>query len=163
MIRVNVQIDADVLDAIADAALRSPKLMQVAFNRQTTRLRRRILDELTTEPPKPTYPLRWRSERQRRFVMAKLREEGNLPYQRTGALLDGYAVRFVAEGNGGALQITNDTPYAEYVVGDSAQPFHLDNGWVQVADVVAQYEPIVEEALIQTWWTVVSPDGGIVP
>jgi hypothetical protein len=35
-------------------------------------------------PPRPDYPIRWTSERQRRFVLAKLRRENNLPYKRRG-------------------------------------------------------------------------------
>lgn len=37
------------------------------------------------ETGKPvTYPIDWDSPKQRRFVMAKLRRENNLPYRRTG-------------------------------------------------------------------------------
>lgn len=165
MIRADVQIEADVLAAIADAALTSPKLMQTAFRRQTTRLRRRILDELQQDPGPVVYAdnghLRWKSLRQKRAVMAKLREENNLPYQRTGALLEAYDVEFLTDGSGGTFQVTNDAPHAEFVVGDDAQPFHLDTGWVQVADVVVKYDELATQALIETWWTVVSPFGGV--
>ena len=47
---------------------------------------------------KPTYPLTWDSEKQRKFVMAKLRRENNLPYQRTGAHVNGWAMSMLPNG-----------------------------------------------------------------
>jgi hypothetical protein len=45
------------------------------------------------------YPIRWDSERQRRYVMAKLRREGNLPYQRTGAHANAWETQDLANGS----------------------------------------------------------------
>lgn len=36
------------------------------------------------------YPINWDSQKQKRYVMAKLRREGNLPYQRTGEHASGW-------------------------------------------------------------------------
>lgn len=46
-----------------------------------------------SETGKPVeYPVQWDSEKQRKFVMAKLRRENNLPYRRTGAYERSYIV-----------------------------------------------------------------------
>lgn len=154
MFKAKVTIATDVLDAIDDAARQSPKLMHTAFRRATRRLRSRMLADLRKTPGRPHYPLRWKSEKQRRFVMAKLRAEGNLPYQRTGRLEASWYVEFEPDADGGLFVVGNEASYARYVVGDDAQPFHLDTGWVQGADVVSDYRVEAEEVLIQTWFTV---------
>lgn len=43
-----------------------------------------IKSQMSREGAPITYPVQWDSERQRRFVMWKLRKENNLPYRRTG-------------------------------------------------------------------------------
>jgi hypothetical protein len=43
----------------------------------------RVRDRMRVEGKPIEYPVRWDSIRQKRFVIAKLRREGNLPYQRT--------------------------------------------------------------------------------
>ena len=162
MIAIEVRTDTDILDAIGDTMRKSPGLMRTAYKRNIARLRPRILNELRKQPGKPKYPLAWTSERQRRFVMAKLRQEGNLPYRRTGKLLAAYDVEVIDDGQaGGILRVVNPTPSARFVVGDNAQRFHLATGWVQVAPVVAKYREIAEEELIQTWFTVSDPFAGV--
>ena len=50
-------------------------------------------------PGKPiVYPVQWDSEKQRRYVIAKLREEGNLPYTRTDAYRNGWKIAKNPEG-----------------------------------------------------------------
>lgn len=161
MYSAKITVPTDVLDAIRDTAQKSPKLMQTAYERSTRRLRKQILDTLREEPGKPKYPIRWKSERQRRYVLAKLREEGNLPYDRTGALLKAWDVRVENDGTGGIMVVENTSPNAAYVVGDDAQPYHLDTGWVQGADVVSEFRPIAEDVLIDTWYTVSDPFAGV--
>jgi hypothetical protein len=161
MIRIAVRADTDILEAFADTAQRAPKLVATAYNRATVRLRRQLLERLREEPGLPSYPLRWKSERQRRFVLARLRESGNLPYKRTGKLLDGYEVELIADENGGILRVINKQPYAHFVVGDWAQPFHLDTGWKQLAPTVTEFEQVAIDVLIETWFTVADPFAGI--
>lgn len=46
----------------------------------------------------PTYPIHLDSDRQQRFVMAKLRRENNLPYRRTDAYIHGWVLDRFDEG-----------------------------------------------------------------
>lgn len=68
---------------------------------------------LKQSAPKPTYPIRWDSEKQRRKVMALLR--GNLPYRRTGRYQRGWNV--VKAGNM-AYRLENNSSGAEFIGGD---------------------------------------------
>lgn len=104
----------------------------------------KMLPRLQTEPGKPTYPLVWRSPKQRRYVMAKLRREGNLPYQRTHGLARGWKVKAVyAPANYWAVQeitVTNDAPYAGFVVGPPSIKQPMFPHWNEANRVIGQYE-----------------------
>lgn len=171
MIRVLVTVDTDILDAIEDTAGRSPKLMQTAFKRAVSRLRSRILDDLKQDPGPVVYAgppsasgaptLRWKSERQRRAFWATNGFGKGIPYERTGDLQAGYRITAIDDGSGGILEVTNNVPYARFVVGDDAQPFHLDTGWRQVGTAIANYREEAEDILIQTWFTVTDATAGV--
>lgn len=163
MISVTVSVPTDVIEAINEQIGRTPALMSRAYTRATSRLKGRMLDELRAQPGPPHYPLRWKSDRQRRYVMWLLRSEGNLPYQRTGELAQGWEVNIASSDAGGAITVENAVPYAQYVEGDAAQPFHLDTGWPQAAPIIARYAEEAEEVLIQTWFTVTDIYAGVSP
>lgn len=57
-----------------------------------------IQRQMKVEGKPVTYPIQWDSERQRRFVMAKLRAENNLPYKRIGAYQRGWTVTKLPDG-----------------------------------------------------------------
>lgn len=70
--------------------------------------------ELRTPAPRPTYPIRWDSDRQRRYVLAMLRARDDLPYQRTGELPAAWEI--VPARNGYRLE--NPKSAALYLYGD---------------------------------------------
>jgi hypothetical protein len=159
MIRIETVVDSDIIKAYRDLARDMPKVTQKAFKGIVQRYSTKMLKELSTEPGKPRYPLRWKSARQRRYVMAKLRREGNLPYQRTHKLARGWRVDTKATGNEGYMRVYNDVPSAVFVQGDFAQPMHLDTGWPQAAEVFVKYEELMVDDLIQTWYALVEFKG----
>lgn len=92
---------------------------------------------VTKYPGRVSYPIRWTSEKQRRYVMAKLRREGNLPYRRTGNLAEQWSGSQV----GNQVIIANEARdsstgefYAQFVIGDFQQRFHRNTGWRQSTD-----------------------------
>jgi len=135
----------------------------------------RTLQRFRQEPGRPRYPIRWTSERQRRFVMAKLTRENNLPYRRTGALVKAWDVnvdyqqvsrweafqinllRFLAEFGVGTrpqapaagviVEVTNDSPIEQYVTGIHQQGFHQDTGWYKSKTVLDTVTAEVEGIL----------------
>lgn len=161
MIAMQVTVDTDILKAIADGARQSPGKMRTAYRRNVGRLKGRILARLKVIPPPPKYPLRWKSERQRRAYFATDGFGAGIPYQRTNRMVNSYDVRMVDTAEGAIISVTNTDPKAQFVVGDWAQPFHLDTGWVQMGSVISDARKEAEEILIQTWYTVVSEFAGV--
>lgn len=161
MIAMQVTVDNDILEAIKDGIRQSPARMRIAYRRNVGRLKGRILAKLKVVPNAPKYPIRWKSERQRRAFFATDGFGGGIPYQRTNKLVNSYDVRMVDTAEGAIISVTNSDPKAQFVVGDWAQPFHLDTGWVQMADVISDARKEAEEILIQTWYTVVGEFAGV--
>lgn len=161
MISVTLTVDADILEAIDVAARDAPKLMQTAYDRQTRRLRSQLKEELAAYPPQPKYPLRWKSDRQRRYVMALLRRTNNLPYKRTNRLGKGWKVTVVSDNANGVLMVENEVSYARFVQGDDAMPYHLDTQWPQLAPIISEFREQAEERLIQTWFSIIDPRAGV--
>jgi hypothetical protein len=162
MIRVDIIADTDILLAIEDAARKAPGLMTTVYTRAVNRMRPRILARLKINPGSPRYPIRWKSAKQRRYVMAKLRREGNLPYKRTGDLLRAYDVQVVQQSPTNAIfEVINTDPKARFVVGDDAQPMHLDSGWVQIADVVSNADLELQDILIDAYFTTTDIFAGV--
>ena len=91
------------------------------------------------EPGAPRYPLRWKSDKQRRYVMAKLRREGNLPYKRTGQLAASWFVWSEGSADSGMVGVENGSPVGRWVYTDDQQPFHKDTGWPRMEPVVDEY------------------------
>lgn len=161
MIRIDVTVDDDIILAIEAALKTSPGRMKTAYKRAVSRLRSRILQRLKIEPNKPTYPLRWKSEKQRRAFFATNGFGNGIPYQRTGKLLASYDVSVLDTNDGGVLSIVNSDPKARFVIGDDAQPMHLDTGWIQSADVASDARVEAENVLIETWFTVADNTAGV--
>lgn len=155
--RVNITSNAkDILSALEESAKTAPQRIQRAFAAESVSLQRQMLAELQVEPPSASsaYPLPWKSAKQRRFVMAKLRREGNLPYRRTHVLIKNWRVRVLLENKAapvGEVVVENLTPYARFVIGDDAQPMFLKIGWKQGAPIIAKYRPLFEDRLIDVW------------
>jgi hypothetical protein len=160
LISVEVRVDTDVLRAIADAALKAPGLMNTVYKRRVRSLRSRMLAELRIVPPPPNYPIKWKTARQRRAFFASNGFGRGIPTQRTGALLDAYDVVLSSTNAGGILQVINSAPHARFVIGDDAQPFHIDH-WPQIADAVVKYEQIAFTELVNDWYLVVDPFAGV--
>lgn len=74
----------------------------------------RIRRRLAAHVRRPTYPIDWDSDKQRRFVLALLRRQGNLPYRPTGRYEKNWQI--VKQENG--YSIENDTGFAKYLSGD---------------------------------------------
>lgn len=158
---VNVRVDASVLDAIRETARKAPGLMTTAYTRATRRLRARMLNDLR-QAGKPSFPgiTKLMTPKQRKKFWATNGFGHGIPYQRTGALEAGYSVEITPlDKDGAAMVINNSTDYAIYVSGAQVQPFHIDR-WVQVVDVAVEYEALANDVLIETWFTISTPEIG---
>jgi hypothetical protein len=81
-------------------------------------------------------PYQWTSEKQRRAFFATNGFGGGIPSQRTGALKEGWDYQ-ATNSQWDRVNITNDTPYAQFVQGQNMQRGHLADKWRNIIDVVA--------------------------
>lgn len=116
-----------------------------------------MLKDLRTYPPRKLgMKIRWKSDKQRRYVMWLLRSTHNIPYQRTLDLANGWHCLVSINPRSGVISARtwNDAisktpgsgqqPYMRFIQGDIGtgtsqsslsrynkpiQPFHKDRGW----------------------------------
>ncbi len=151
MIKVDVTVDTDVLEAISEAAKESPRRMNAAYKKRIKRIRQRMLDDLRQYPGPAKKPFKWASERQRRAFFATDGFGHGIPYVRTNALKDGWTTRIRDQQNGAIFEVANNTDYADFVMGDFAQPGHIQTGWGSAAVIVAKYRERATDELISVW------------
>jgi hypothetical protein len=103
----------------------------------------RIDKTLRREPPTPFVQaggrmpyIRWTSERQRRYVLAKQRREGNLPYQRSHDYIHGWHVVGDYTEGLSSIRVYHDWEGATFVGGEDQQIFHWDTGWPNANEVL---------------------------
>jgi hypothetical protein len=154
-------VEDDILRAYQDAWRKAPALIANAYERAARPPLQRAMVKLKTYPGRVKYPIRWKSERQRRAFFASNGFGSGIPYRRTGALKRGWQYKLTKITQGGAVLIENDTSYAQFVQGDDAQPFHLATGWTQAAPVIALLREELEDILIETWFTLTDPRAGV--
>ncbi len=166
-IELNFEFDTDIVDAVQDAIKAAPKTMQTFIQKS---LPHGAVAELQREPSKPSYPLKWRSEKQRRFVMAKLRKANNLPYRRTGKLRGGWKLVTVISRDSITVALGNDVPYAGFVTGGivsagvNATLFTVRQPmfphWPDAREVWARHTATFEDQLIQAWFDILEARPG---
>lgn len=156
MITVNVGVDTDAIERLRRAAKQAPSRMRRVVASVVRENKSQIIADLRgREPGPPSYPIRWKSERQRRAFFATNGFGGGIPYRRTGTLSNGWFVDVTTDNRGGSIAIGNDVPYARFVVGADQQPFHEDTGWPQVTTrtQIAIQEQL-EDELIDGWYEI---------
>ena len=88
-----------------------------------------IVNAMQVQPPKPSRPFQWSSDKQRKYVMDKIR---NGEWSgRTQELRNGWKTI----GSGWKQMVVNETPYAEFVQGDNRIIGHTANGWKNTEDI----------------------------
>lgn len=119
-----------------------------------------MIDALAHYPPRNKgMKMRWKSEKQRKYVLMMLRKRKNLPYQRTSDLAKGWINRALVDVRMGTIRITTlnvaesrdmsgrVVRYQRFVSGDIGtkienyaepiQPFHADRGWQPAQPIIA--------------------------
>ena len=131
--------------------------------RRGNALAQTALAKLRQEPPAPNYPIRWKTERQRRAFFASDGFGRGIPASRSrpSKVAQGWAAEFIPTDDGGILALTNPVPYMQFVQGINAQPFHLDTGWVQLEDVVSDFFREAEDAAVAVWFDSADPLEGV--
>lgn len=87
-----------------------------------------IVNVMKIEPPVPNKPFVWSSDKQRRYVMAKIKEGGYTG--RTQELRNAWKT----VGSGYNQIVANETPYAQFVQGENQIIGHKTNNWKTIED-----------------------------
>lgn len=126
-----IGIDITGIETLKQRLLKLPREAQDAGVEEANKY---LVEKMRAYPPKatPGTPFIWASDRQRKAVMAKLREQGGPPYQRTQELRNGWKT----VGSGYQQIIANETPYADYVMGQYQQPGHQARGWQVIGTIL---------------------------
>jgi len=77
-----------------------------AINESLTKVVELITEDMRKPGIPVTYPIQWDSEKQRRFVMAKLTKDNDLPYTRKGDYIQGWKKTPISNG----WEISNKSP-----------------------------------------------------
>jgi hypothetical protein len=159
MISVTMRRDDDVLQAIREQAIASPaKVRRFVGQQARGATAQSMIRELAAEPPRFMGKRDWQSPKQLRFVMAKLRREGNLPYRRTGRTRRAWRV-VVENAASGALRVENKERAALFTQGDYQQRMHIKTGWPAAAPIIVRYELIFQDELIAFWYSITTRAG----
>lgn len=162
MFKIDITVDRDVFDALTEQIQQAPGVLNRRFGQALNGIWQRAQTRLQTMPP-PSQPgtfARHATPRQRRYVMAKLRKTGNIPYQRTGAYVKAWKMGFDATEDGGLFSIYNDArnsrgDYIEqYITGIKQQGFHEETGWYQDQTILSNVLVDAEDTLIDLWYEV---------
>src|ERR1051326_8788812 len=103
MIQASIRYNSKPIDDLIDFLDSYAEVVDEEFNAAYEVVEPLMLKELETEPGAVVYPIQWTSDKQRKFVMAKLREDNNLPYQRTGNLAKAWQVS--KQGSGLSINV----------------------------------------------------------
>jgi hypothetical protein len=147
-----VTVPTALLDANAQTARRSPRLMETAFRRDVVFIRRELLKRLA---PKGAHkrPTKWQSDKQRAWWFAV----GVKSWRgRTGAQEKGWRTDTKTTQAGGVLRFWNVNPAHVYVQGFRQQRMHFGT-WVREDDAARQVQPIAEQRIRASWLTVSNP------
>lgn len=159
---ITIEPKQDILEALAEQMQKTPALLNTALKRQVGKFKSRTLGRLRVEPASPQYPIRWKSEKQRRAFWASDGFGRGIGAPRTHELSQGWKVE-MSGSDFFSLAVYNEKDYTRFVEGDDKQPFHFDTGWLDAAPILVDEEERFEDALIETYFTVGDPTAGVFP
>lgn len=156
MITASIKVDTKLLQELRETIADAPKNLRPVFEQNSRRVREQIETEMRKPAGPPDYPIRWKSERQRKAFFASNGFGRGIPTRRTGTYIQGWKVIFrgLNVSDGVVIELVNPVSYSDYVGGGNAQPFHIDR-WPQAVDVVVKYEEELFSTLVVSWFAVV--------
>lgn len=157
---VKIEPRDDVFEALAEQFQKTPALLNTALKRQASKSKSRILGRLREEPGNPSYPIRWKSEKQRRAFFATDGFGRGIGAPRTHALSEGWTVD-IDGSNFFSMDVYNKKDYTRFVEGEDKQPFHIDTGWLDANPILRDESERFEDVVIETYFTVGDPTAGV--
>lgn len=151
-----LQYDKDVFTELQKQIAAAPTTMNIYA---TTVIRKEVeafvvRELVNARIPPPTYPLRWKSPKQRRYVMAKLRKEGNLPYRRSGAFQRGWKTTASRARDSSILAVSNDSEITEFLAGSSSDRQPMFPHWYHYEEALLKAEALGTNLAINAWFSI---------
>jgi hypothetical protein len=122
---MNTFISISGMDTVIN---RLKKLPKEAQNEGVEEANKYMVNIMQKYPPKSSEPFQWSSDKQRKAVMAKLREQGQTHYSRTQELRRGWKTK----GKGVNQIVENLIPYTQFVQDRNQIQGHRARGWMTV-------------------------------
>lgn len=168
-VSIRIEVDADILDAYADLATVAPRAVRSTFANTVNFNADKALEFMRTEPDPPDRPIRWKTERQRRYVMWRLKLEADarygtpdeISYKRTHEYRDSWSVKTETTELTGTVTLESSLFRAQFIGGVWQQPF-LDK-WNTDTEAYVVYSEKLQDDLIRQWFILndtVIPMGG---
>ncbi len=88
---------------------------------QIYRTAQRIYSAMKVKGAKPTYPIQWDSEKQRRAFFASDGFGGGIPHKRIDQYVNAWTIERIGDMG---YRIKNESPGAEWIAGDSQSRIH---------------------------------------
>lgn len=160
MLKTSVEIkNPGLLDAYAQLLEKAPEVTNRLVTDVANKERDRLLTQFRKEPGPAAKPFTWKSGKQQRYVMMKLRKEGNLPYRRKHTLVNAWRLLVVYQpGKITSIMLENNDPARRWVVGKDQAPGHEITGWYQEEPLIERSRRVlaskVETALIRGFYSI---------
>lgn len=148
----NITVDTTPAKVISERSKQLEQRLNNDIQRGLEPLNNEMVSVMSAEPPVWRGKRRWNSERQRRYVMAKLRRENNLPYQRSHLLSRAWEAVIVLTAQQGMAKLENRTPGAAYVQSPRTQLMHLDSGWPQLTTHLPAFQEKARVIVVKAWF-----------
>lgn len=152
-----ITVPTALFEQNAEAARQSPKLMQVAFERDLRFLRPLFIGIIA--PPLGVHrrPTAFQSVKQRAWWFAV----GVHQWQgRSGGQERGWRTDTRTSEAGGLMRYWNVNPSSVFIQGFRQQQMHFGT-WKREDDAVAEFQPQAIERIQQSWLTVSDPTAGV--
>lgn len=163
MVTLEVVLDADVIDAVIDAATRSPRAVDALVNKSLKGdLERRLVRRLSVEPGPVRYPIAWTSERQRKAFFASDGFGAGIPTGRSGRVARGWQLTGKFANGRGEFIVENPVEYAQFVYLPDQQQFHANTGWMgqqEIDVIVLEESEWANDQLTEAWFSIAEFEG----
>ena len=114
---------------------------------------------LGTIPGGPVYPIRWKSNKQRRAFFASKGFGRGIPTGRKNVIINAWTAEVTTDPYGGVVRLTNPFDAWVYIQGSFVQPFHIDSGYVQLKDVADEFIKDGTLVIADAWLEASDPFG----
>jgi len=161
MYSAEVLIDLDKLIQIQDAAEQFPAIIDRYVRKDLVPFIRHWVDtRLRVEPGPVVYPIKWTSERQRRYYFGviavyNVNTHEVMPYKRTHQLIHDWHVYGDYKKGFRSVRVVNDNPVAQYVFGDEKgkhqQKFHRNTGWARGVEQLQALALATDDRIDDGW------------